>query len=278
MPNWKPLVEEIVTAGKPLAEDALVAATKLSQEALGPRTAATIQSAGRTIGTLVGHSGGQVGEAATKTGGPRFTGTTRTQGGPVDLGTATGTTTRQGGPVEFRDKFLQTADRPANSLTRELQPDAEIKAVDGIALLTEKGFLPPGVFRTNYHDFALRFGVNDHRQAQLQRLQPMLESLNANGVDRLYVAGSFVTSKTAPKDIDILVHTGSPINTRTSFLLDKLRGIEFGETKTYAKRTYGVDLMVGKASEGTKCEHFKLFTSNRQDEPIGIIQLILSGK
>lgn len=276
MPNWKPLVEEIVTAGKPLAEDALVAATKLSQEALGPGTVATIQSAGKAIGTFVGHSGGPVGETATKTGGPRlFSGAI---GGPVDFGAAIGTTRRQGGPVEFRDRLLQTADRPANSVPRELGPDADIKAVDGIAPFTEKGFLPPGVFRTNYHDFALRYGVNDHRQAQLQRLQPMLESLSANGLDRFYVAGSFVTSKTAPRDIDILVHTGSPLNSRTSFLLDKLRGIEFGETKTYAKRTYGVDFMVGKASDGANCTHFKLFTSNRQNEPIGIIQLILSGK
>jgi hypothetical protein len=154
----------------------------------------------------------------------------------------------------------------------------KIPAVEGLPKLTDKGFLPPGVYSTNVEDFTARFVTNEHRQAQWQRVEPMLSQLKAAGIDEVYAAGSFVSAKPKPGDIDLLVHTPSPLSSQASYTLDKLRGIEFGQTDSFAKRTYGAHLMTEKASAGVNGENFKIFTLNRQDEPVGIVLLRLTGK
>jgi len=64
------------------------------------------------------------------------------------------------------------------------------------------GNLPPGVHLAAWDEFATRFGITPHRQRLLGGLESALVVLQAAGCRRVYVDGSFVSSKAVPNDYD----------------------------------------------------------------------------
>ena len=72
---------------------------------------------------------------------------------------------------------------------------------------TVEGELPPGVHTADWHEFQSRFGGSSLRRVWLSgRLRALVELAGSNGkLRRIFVWGSFVTAKTAPKDLDILL-------------------------------------------------------------------------
>ena len=73
--------------------------------------------------------------------------------------------------------------------------------------LTAEGELPPGVHIAGWQEFQSRFCSSSSRRAWLAgRFQALVELAAAGGkLRRVFVWGSFVTSKPAPRDIDILL-------------------------------------------------------------------------
>ena len=73
--------------------------------------------------------------------------------------------------------------------------------------LTDHGELPPGVHRANWKEFKVRFGSSSPRRVWLTgRLSALLKLADTNGkLRRVFIWGSFVTEKPAPKDLDILL-------------------------------------------------------------------------
>lgn len=73
--------------------------------------------------------------------------------------------------------------------------------------LTSDGELPAGVHATNWSDFLSRFGGSSPRRLWLaSRLRNILELAATGGrLRRIFVWGSFVTAKPAPRDLDILL-------------------------------------------------------------------------
>jgi hypothetical protein len=73
--------------------------------------------------------------------------------------------------------------------------------------LTADGELPPGVHLANWNEFQLRFGRWSSRRVWLSsHLLVLLELAATNGkLRRVFIWGSFVTRKPAPKDLDILL-------------------------------------------------------------------------
>ena len=72
--------------------------------------------------------------------------------------------------------------------------------------LSEEGELPPGVHVADWQEFQSRFGTTPRRVWLSERLRSLLELAGAGGkLRRVFVWGSFVTAKPAPKDIDILL-------------------------------------------------------------------------
>lgn len=65
------------------------------------------------------------------------------------------------------------------------------------------GNLPPGIHVTTFDLFSSRFGTSEHRRRLLTGLEAALVSLRSCGCQRLYVDGSFVTSKEFPNDYDV---------------------------------------------------------------------------
>src|SRR5947199_6109646 len=70
-----------------------------------------------------------------------------------------------------------------------------------------EGELPAGVHLADWHEFQSRFGGSSLRRVWLSgRLRALLELAGSNGkLRRIFIWGSFVTAKTAPKDLDILL-------------------------------------------------------------------------
>ena len=73
--------------------------------------------------------------------------------------------------------------------------------------LTGEGELPPGVHVADWQEFQARFCSSSLRRVWLSgRLQALLALAATNGkLRRVFIWGSFVTAKPAPKDLDILL-------------------------------------------------------------------------
>jgi len=72
---------------------------------------------------------------------------------------------------------------------------------------TGEGELPPGVHVAGWQEFQSRFCGSSLRRVWLSgRLRALLELAAANGkLRRVFIWGSFVTAKPAPRDLDILL-------------------------------------------------------------------------
>jgi hypothetical protein len=72
---------------------------------------------------------------------------------------------------------------------------------------TAEGDLPPGVHVADWQEFQTRFCGSSSRRTWLSgRLRLLLDLAAINGkLRRIFIWGSFVTAKPAPKDLDILL-------------------------------------------------------------------------
>lgn len=68
---------------------------------------------------------------------------------------------------------------------------------------TAQGLLPQGVHPATLTEVLERFGGNDRRQQLLSGLIEAIRLLKAAACRRIYIDGSFVTSKELPNDIDV---------------------------------------------------------------------------
>ena len=68
------------------------------------------------------------------------------------------------------------------------------------------GYLPEGLYPATLAEITFRFGTSSRRRRFLTlRLRRWVELARATGVSRMFVDGSFVTSKQDPNDIDAVV-------------------------------------------------------------------------
>ncbi len=60
---------------------------------------------------------------------------------------------------------------------------------------SHNGELPPGVFGTDIEEIGRVLNFNKHRKALIEGLIKAVENLRRAGVKRIWINGSFVTSK-----------------------------------------------------------------------------------
>jgi hypothetical protein len=101
---------------------------------------------------------------------------------------------------------MWTAGRSFEVLYPDSGPVIEGTAGHG-SFVTEQGELPLGVHLADWEEFRARFCGSSPRRLWLSgRLRTLLELASANGkLRRVFIWGSFVTAKFAPKDLDILL-------------------------------------------------------------------------
>jgi len=141
---------------------------------------------------------------------------------------------RPHGPVRTREKHVRP-DPPSWSALARLKRNRPCRSTNGAAFadsrgsrskssreidiwsicylgfvlpkLTEEGELPPGVHVADWQEFQSRFGGSSFRRVWLSgRLRELLQLAASSGkLRRVFIWGSFVTAKPAPRDLDLLL-------------------------------------------------------------------------
>ena len=112
--------------------------------------------------------------------------------------------------------------------------------------LERSGLLPAGVHECTIDELKARFGrfqASDRRPKLFAKLELFVNELRAAKIVRsLLVDGSFVTSKAAPNDIDLVAVVGADHD----FTAD-LDPLEYGVlSKSRVRHKYGFDLLVAR--------------------------------
>lgn len=66
------------------------------------------------------------------------------------------------------------------------------------------GLLPAGIHQGSWNEFKRKFSGTPHRRKLLSGLEAAARNLKSAGCKRIFVNGSFVTSKQQPNDFDAL--------------------------------------------------------------------------
>jgi hypothetical protein len=140
--------------------------------------------------------------------------------------------------------------------------------------LTAEGELPPGVHIADWHVFEARFCSSFPRRVWLSgRLQKLLELAAASGeLRRIFVWGSFVTAKPAPRDIDILLIMDDDFETER---IDASAQAVFDSVR--ARLLFESDVFWARASIGDEMLRLWLDTYqvSRRFRKRGIVEVVL---
>ncbi len=140
--------------------------------------------------------------------------------------------------------------------------------------LTADGELPAGVHIADWDEFESRFGVSSPRRLWLSgRLRAIMGLAAESGqLRRVFVWGSFVTAKPAPRDLDILLIMGE------GFEVDHISGpAQAVFDSTRAKLLFESDIFWARASIGQELLDLWLDTyqTSRSFRKRGIVELEL---
>jgi hypothetical protein len=146
-----------------------------------------------------------------------------------------------------------------------------------IPALTTDGFLPEGVYACTLEEVRERFGQfqeSDCRCRLFERLEDYVRNASASGVVRaIIVDGSFVTSKNAPGDIDLII-----VSLPKGSLPAELRPAEYNAlSKRQIHRQFGMDALSAQEGEMELEEHVEFFSQvrNRPELRKGMLRIAL---
>jgi hypothetical protein len=134
------------------------------------------------------------------------------------------------------------------------------------------GLLPEGVYAATLEEVTERFGGNGRRRKLLKGLSEALTLLRAAGCRRVFINGSFVTSKQLPNDIDVCWD----IEGVDPDALDHVF-FDFDDGRAAQKARFGAEFFPAQVPEGLTGKTFLAFfqIDKQMGEPKGIIELKL---
>lgn len=137
------------------------------------------------------------------------------------------------------------------------------------------GNLPPGIHEATWEELVIRYGTTPHRLRLLAGLKQALDALQVAGCSRVYVDGSFVTSKEDPADFDACWEVLG-VN---ADLLDPVL-LDFRNHRAAQKVRFGGELFLAHLPAGPMGTSFlDFFQRDRYTgEPKGIIEIDLGGQ
>src|SRR5215813_4437629 len=134
------------------------------------------------------------------------------------------------------------------------------------------GELPPGMHPATIEEGEAVFATTPHRRRLFEGLRLALQNLRTAGVRRVFIDGSFVTTKIDPNDIDGCWEWTAEVHLD---LLDPVL-LDFTQARQAMRDKYGVDFFLATWVEaGSGLTFLDFFQRNRVDEPKGIVQLDL---
>ncbi len=135
------------------------------------------------------------------------------------------------------------------------------------------GYLPPGIHEATWEELAEAFGTSEQRRWLLDGLGRAADALRAAGCKRLYVDGSFVTSKPTPNDFDGCWEADG-VNARA--LLETAPVLLATEGQREAqKAAFGGELFIADDGNPTFLEFFQ---KDRNGDTKGIVAIDLTQK
>jgi len=134
------------------------------------------------------------------------------------------------------------------------------------------GELPPGMHTATLAEVEMVFVTTPRRRVLFEGLRRALQNLAAAGVRRVFIDGSFVTTKADPNDIDGCWEWTEDVHLD---LLDPVL-LDFAQARRAMRDKYGVDFFLATWVEaGSGLTFLDFFQRNRADDPKGIVQLDL---
>ena len=134
------------------------------------------------------------------------------------------------------------------------------------------GELPPGIYTATLEAIAAGFVKTPRRRTLYDGLRRAVQNLQAAGVRRVFIDGSFVTTKADPNDVDGCWEWDEEVHID---LLDPVF-LDFSHQRQVMKGKYGVDFFIADWVEaGSGLTFLEFFQLNRSDEPKGIVRLDL---
>ena len=143
--------------------------------------------------------------------------------------------------------------------------------------LSDEGFLPEGVHECSLDEIQQRFGGTpalDRRSALFAKLVDYIQELRSTELAAgLIVDGSFVTNKTEPNDVDLVLI----LPTNHDFTAT-LRPFEYNVlSRRRVRKRYDFDVLVARENSPELLEYVEFFQQTRgeTDRRKGILKVLL---
>ena len=136
------------------------------------------------------------------------------------------------------------------------------------------GNLPAGIHTCTWNEAKTKLAFNPRRQELLAGLQKACESLKQAGCKRIYIGGSFATSKNAPGDFDVC-WDDKDVDFELLEQIDPVL-LDIGNDCATQKAQYGGEMF--PASTPTSIDgrtHLEFFQQDRNGNPKGIVEIYL---
>jgi len=133
-------------------------------------------------------------------------------------------------------------------------------------LLSAEGYMPEGVHKTNLSNIETVFGTQNERRRELfLKAQMGMVNLFKAGATKIWLDGSFTTSKEYPNDVDGIWEPGQNID------MDILDPAFLDPD--FAKRKFGLDLYLNGVEGGSGQPFVEFFQTSRDGKRKGILLL-----
>ena len=143
----------------------------------------------------------------------------------------------------------------------------------GIPLFNSIGELPPGEHEATLSEIEAAFGSrNECRKVLFSGLRSATSNLKESGVRRVYINGSFITSKEEPADIDGCWECSEGVD------LEKLDPVFLSTSRKPMREKFGVEFFISAVTEaGSGLPFPQFFQMNHEGEPKGILFIKIGG-
>lgn len=138
----------------------------------------------------------------------------------------------------------------------------------------DNGNLPKGIHIMTLKEFENNFGYNEHRRKLIEGFKIGMTELKDCGCLRIYIDGSFVTTKEIPGDFDSCWDDSGVDITKLKLLYPTI--VDFTEERKNQKRKYYGEFFPARINATPYDTYMIFFQSDKDGNPKGIIQINLN--
>jgi hypothetical protein len=133
----------------------------------------------------------------------------------------------------------------------------------------DNGNLPPGIYSATWKEVEESLGFNPRRRALLSGLKQACKNLKLAGCCKIYIGGSFATSKTHPGDFDVCWKDDN-VDLKLLSELDPVLQ-DFSHKRAAQKLKYGGEFfLAGTIADAQGQTYLDFFQRDRNGSPKGM--------